>query len=93
MIVHVTGITRRAGLEQERLERVLGLPNTTKDAGMVEMGLPPTLAVMEKEVVMAKGVVEKVNDAPPFDVDKAETGAVAEATKSEANAVVTPKTS
>ena len=68
----------------------MGLPYTTKDGDPFVMVAAPVSTDKVYTVVVLLGVVEKVNDDPPFTAVNAEIALVPATLKSEANPVVMP---
>ena len=68
----------------------MGLPYTTKDGVPFVIVAAPVLADRVNTVVVLLGVVEKVNDDPPFTAVNAEMALVPATLKSDTNPVVMP---
>lgn len=69
MVHEIVPPTRRGeGAVHDNVDALLGVPTTTKDGEPLRMVFVPNLTLMAKEVVLAVGVVEKINVVPPFDV-------------------------
>ena len=92
VIVHVTVTPTRAGfvLLHDRLEDVVGLPNTKNDGEPLLIALPFARTEMKYAVVAVDGTEENVNVAPPSKLTNPLDDALAVTVKSLARPTVGP---